>query len=62
MYKKKKKNEQDLKRKLTKDDISLPSNFRYGLKFYPYRIRYSLPEHPLTREYNAESNLQSLIM
>lgn len=31
MYKKnKKKNEQDLKRKLTKDDISLPSNFRYS--------------------------------
>lgn len=30
MYKtKKKKNEQDLKRKLTKDDIGLPSNFRY---------------------------------
>lgn len=30
MYKtKKKKNEQDLKRKLTKDDISLPSNFRH---------------------------------
>lgn len=29
MYKtKKKKGEQDLKRKLTKDDISLPSNFR----------------------------------
>jgi len=35
MYKnKKKKSEQDLKRKLTKDDISLPSNFRYKLKFY----------------------------
>jgi len=35
MYKtKKKKNEQDLKRKLTKDDISLPSNFRYTFKFY----------------------------
>lgn len=31
---KKKKNEQDLKRKLTKDDISLPSNFRCGLEFY----------------------------
>lgn len=35
MYKtKKKKSEQDLKRKLTKDDISLPSNFRYRFKLY----------------------------
>jgi len=35
MYKtKKKKNEQDLKRKLTKDDISLPSNFRYIFKLH----------------------------
>lgn len=35
MYKtKKKKSELDLKRKLTKDDISLPSNFRYKFKFY----------------------------
>lgn len=35
MYKtKKKKNEQDLKRKLTKDDIGLPSNFRYSFKIY----------------------------
>lgn len=35
MYKtKKKKNEQDLKRKLTKDDIGLPSNFRYRFKLY----------------------------
>lgn len=42
MYKtKKKKNEQDLKRKLTKDDISLPSNFRYIFKFYfPYSCIY----------------------
>lgn len=35
MYKtKKKKNEQDLKRKLTKDDIGLPSNFRYRFKLF----------------------------
>lgn len=33
MYKtKKKRNDQDLKRKLTKDDISLPSNFRYWIQ------------------------------
>lgn len=37
MYKtKKKKRDQDLKRKLTKDDIGLPSNFRYDFKFYLY--------------------------
>lgn len=40
MYKtKKKKNEQDLKRKLTKDDISLPSNFRYSsILFHIYYL------------------------
>lgn len=39
MYKtKKKKNEQDLKRKLTKDDIGLPSNFRYS--FILFHIYY----------------------
>jgi len=33
MYKKKR-NEQDFKRKLSKDDISLPSNFRYEFIYF----------------------------